>query len=183
MAERNVFGIGNRILDINSLLRDERTIQELLKNPRTLEILYDYIFKDPDMVRGFYEQLMKEIQGIPRTFPFSHSHSGSDTKSTTETLSGDTDFILTHMTGNATSLSATLQIKDDRLGWNLFEDPVDLTHFFGPTTSQYFDGPFYFAAPYRFAAAGSFVVETVDSSGSANTINIALHGYVVLKRR
>ena len=53
MAERNILGIGNRMLNIDELLRNERTIEKLLQNPRTLEILYDYIFKDPDMVRGF----------------------------------------------------------------------------------------------------------------------------------
>jgi hypothetical protein len=155
-------------------------IEQLIKDPRVIQAVYNKIMRDPAELKEFYESMMKEQQGIPRSFKYTHSHSGSDTKSTTETLSGDTDFVLTHMSGFATSLNFTIQIKDDRLGWNLFKDPIKAEHFFGDHSSYYFDGPFYFAAPYKFNRAGSFVVETVDASAAANTVDIALHGLVVL---
>lgn len=127
------------------------------------------------------EDVRKKKLGIPYSYQFDLALLANGTDTDTETLPGDTDFVLTHITAVATSMAFTLQITDDRLSWDLFKQAINAQLLFGPIGAL-FDRPFYVAAPYRFKASSSIVVDGVDASGVANAVMIGLHGFYILQK-
>lgn len=86
-------------------------------------------------------------------------------------IQGDSDFLITKITGRSTSPSYRLRITDTACGWQFSDDFVDSANLVG-TAQQ----PNVLLHPQLVLANSALLVDFQDTSGSENTIELVVEG-------
>jgi hypothetical protein len=103
-----------------------------------------------------------------------NTHAGNDTKNSTLQIDSDADFQLLMLMGTATSTSATVQVTEGGAGGLAWQSaPVNFLNFVGTAQLPFPAG----LIPQLMPKKRVYQVTTVDSSGSANSIQIDFWGY------
>jgi hypothetical protein len=134
---------------------------------------------DQQMQQLMNDPQMQELGGnlyIAKLFHYivNNTHSGNDTKTSTLQIDSDADFQLLMLVGSRTSALATIEITEGGAGGLAWQSaPVNVDNFFGTAQLPFPAG----LIPQLMPKKRVYIVKTVDTSGSANSIQIDFWGY------
>jgi hypothetical protein len=102
------------------------------------------------------------------------THSGNDTKNATLQIDSDADFQLLMLMGTATSTSLSVQVTEGGAGGLAWQSaPVNFLNFVGSAQLPFPAG----LIPQLMPKKRVYQITTIDSSGSANSVQIDFWGY------
>ena len=102
------------------------------------------------------------------------THAGNDTQSQSFQIDSDADFQLLMLIGSFTSSALTIQVTEGGAGGLAWQsNPVNILNFLGTAQLPFPAG----LIPQLMPKKRSYKVTTVDSSGSANTVQVDFWGY------
>jgi hypothetical protein len=103
-----------------------------------------------------------------------NTHAGNDTQTSSFQIDSDADFQLLMLIGSYTSASATIEVTEGSAGGLAWQsNPVNIANFLGTAQNPFPAG----LIPQLMPKKRSYKVKTVDSSGSANSIQVDFWGY------
>jgi hypothetical protein len=137
-------------------LTQQQQMQELLNDPQLVELAGNlYIAK-----------LFHYIANL--------THAGNDTQTTTIQIDSDADFQLLMLLGSFTSSLLTIQITEGGAGGLAWQSaPVNINNFLGTAQLPFPAG----LIPQLLPKKRVYQITTVDTSGSANAVQIDFWGY------
>lgn len=102
------------------------------------------------------------------------THAGNDAQTQSFQIDSDADFQLLMLTGSRTSNALTIEISEGSAGGLAWQsNPVNIDNFLGTAQLPFPAG----LIPQLMPKKRSYKVKTVDSSGSANNVQVDFFGY------
>lgn len=128
--------------------------------------------------QGIDDPQFVELMGrmyIAKKFSYvaNNVHAGNDKIASTIQIDTDANFQLLFLIGSRTSALVTIEVFEGGAGGLAWQsDPVNIDNFLG--TAQL---PFPLVIPQLLPKNRVYKVQTVDTSGSANTVQVIFEGY------
>ena len=102
------------------------------------------------------------------------THTGNDTQNTTIQIDSDADFQLLMIMGSRTSNALTIQVTEGGAGGLAWQSaPVNIDNFLGTAQLPFPGG----LIPQLLPKKRVYKITTVDTSGSANNVQVDFWGY------
>jgi hypothetical protein len=102
------------------------------------------------------------------------THAGNDTQNASFQIDSDADFQLLMLIGSRTSNALTIEITEGSAGGLAWQsNPVNIDNFLGTAQLPFPAG----LIPQLMPKKRSYKVKTVDTSGSANNVQVDFFGY------